>query len=242
MLVHLFDLDHFEHEKGPFTPEAFAALEKSDAYLGRILEAARRAGTLDETAVFIVSDHGFLPISKQVHPGVLLERAGLLKVREEKGASGNPVMVVTEWRALPFVTNGSCTIALRDENDREALRKVRAIFGPLAGKKGSGIREVLEGRRLGAIGANTRVALILDGADGYAFGTNYTGDVITESRDRGAHGFVPDRPDYYASFIAAGAGISHKQLGIIQMIDVGPSIADSLGLRLRNAQGRVVTY
>lgn len=237
MFVHLLDLDHFEHDRGPFTPEAFAILEKSDAYVGRILEAARRAGTLGETAIFIVSDHGFLPISKQAHPGVLLERAGLLKVLEEKDEKGNPVMVVTEWRALPFVTNGSCAIILRDENDKEALGKVRDIFRPLAGREGSGIREVLEGRRLNVLGANTRVALILDGADGYAFGTNYTGEVITASKDRGAHGFAPDRTDYYASFIAAGAGIKHEQLGVIQMIDIGPSIAGSLGLTLKDARG-----
>lgn len=237
MLVHLFDLDHFEHVKGPFTPEAFAALEKADAYIGRMLEAARRAGTLDETAVFIVSDHGFMPISKQVHPGVLLERAGLLKVREEKDDKGNPVMVVTEWRALPYVTNGSCAIILRDEKDTEALNKVRAIFRPLAGGKGSGVKEVMEGRRLGALGTNTRVALMLDGADGYAFGTNYTGELVTESKDRGAHGYTQNRADYYASFIAAGAGIKHQKLGVIQMIDIGPSIADSIGLRLKDAIG-----
>ena len=37
-------------------------LEKEDAYVSRILGAATRAGVSDETAVFIVSDHGFLPI------------------------------------------------------------------------------------------------------------------------------------------------------------------------------------
>lgn len=237
MLVHLFDLDHFEHARGPFTPEAFAVLEKSDAYIGRMIEAARRAGTLDDTAIFIVSDHGFLPINRQVHPGVLLERAGLLKVREEKDDKGVPVSVVTEWRALPFVTNGSCTIVLKDANDTEALNKVRAIFRPLAGREGSGIKEVLEGRRLGAVGANTRVAMMLDGADGYAFGSSYTGEVITESKEKGAHGYTPRREDYYASFIAAGAGVKHRQVGIVQMFDIGPSIADSIGLKLRDAIG-----
>ncbi|HEY0322477.1 MAG TPA: ectonucleotide pyrophosphatase/phosphodiesterase [Pyrinomonadaceae bacterium] len=241
MFVHLFDLDHFEHAYGPFTPEAFAMLEKSDAYLGRILEAARRSGTLDETAVFIVSDHGFMPISKEVNPGVLLERAGLLKVREEKNAKGETVRVVTEWRAMPFVTNGSCAIILRDENDREARRKVLEIFRPLAGRDGSGIREVLEDRRLRSLGANPRAALMLDAADGYAFGTSYTGEVITASKDRGAHGYLPTRPDYYASFIAAGAGIKRGAgLGTVRMIDIGPTIARSLGLTLLDADGRAI--
>lgn len=239
MLVHLFDLDHFEHEKGPFTPEAFAILEKSDTYVGRILEAARRAGTLDETALFIVSDHGFMSVSKQFHPGVLLERAGLLKVRTEKNAKGETVSVVTDWRAIPFVTNGSCAIILRDANDSEALRKVRAIFKPLAGRSESGIAEVLEGGRLRALKANPRAAMMLDAANGYAFGTNYTGEVITKNPQRGAHGYLPTRPDYYASFIASGAGINRgATLGTIRMIDIGPTIAGTLGLNLRDADGR----
>ncbi|MBD0370502.1 MAG: alkaline phosphatase family protein [Pyrinomonadaceae bacterium] len=240
MLIHLFDLDHFQHEKGPFTPESLAILEKSDAYIGRIIEAARRAGTIDETAIFIVSDHGFMPISKLVNPGVLLERAGLLTVREEKDAKGNYVSVLTGWRAVPFVTNGSCAIILRDENDKEALKKVREIFRPLAGREESGIREVIEGVRLRALGANTRAAMMLDAADGYAFDINYKGELITNSAQRGAHGYMPTRPDYYTSFIAAGAGIRPAQLGTIRMIDIGPTIARTLGLTLKDAEGRSI--
>lgn len=243
MLVHLFDLDHFEHAKGPFTPEVFEILEKADAYVGRIMEAARRAGTLSETDVFIVSDHGFMSVSQLVHPGVLLERAGLLKVREEKDDRGTSYSVVTEWRAMPFVTNGSCAIILRDAKDAETLRKVREIFAPLARQKGSGIREVLEGRRLGALGVNPSGVLMLDAADGYAFGSNYTGEVITASKDKGAHGYLPTRPGYYASFIASGPGIRRgARPGIIQMTDVGPTIARSLGLSLRDAVGRGLDF
>jgi hypothetical protein len=240
MFVHLFDLDHFEHDKGPFTPEAFAILEKSDAYVGRILEAARRAGTLNETAIFIVSDHGFLPISKQMHPGVLLERAGLLKVRQGADEKGTPA-VVTEWRALPFVTNGSCAIILRDENDAETRRRVLDIFRPLASREGSGVREVLTGRELRALGANPRAALMLDAADGYAFGTNYTGEPVTAHPQRGAHGYLPTRPGYFASFIASGAGVGRgARLGTIRMIDIGPTIARTLRLKLRDAEGRAL--
>src|SRR5947209_3711605 len=121
-LVHLFDLDHFQHKYGPFTQEALAMLEKEDAYVARILGAASRAGDLDETAVFIVSDHGFLPISKLIHPNVLLAQAGLLKVtgRDARGDA-----VVTDVRAIAYVTSGSCSIILRDPADRDALKRAR---------------------------------------------------------------------------------------------------------------------
>jgi predicted AlkP superfamily pyrophosphatase or phosphodiesterase len=241
LLVHLFDLDHFEHLYGPFTPESFAMLEKLDGYVARILTAAERAGTMNETAIFIVSDHGFKPIGKQVNPSVLLAQAGLLMTREVKDVQGSYRMEIVDWRAVPFVTSGSCSIILRDPKDAETLRKVRAIFKPLAGKKGSGIFRVIEADEVRRLGANPRAALMLDAEDGYTFGRNVTGDFITVSDRLGQHGYLPTRPDYKASLIAYGAGIGRRgSLGEVRMIDIAPTIARLLKLSLRDAEGRAL--
>jgi predicted AlkP superfamily pyrophosphatase or phosphodiesterase len=241
LLVHLFDLDHFQHDYGPFTPESFAILEKVDGYVGRILAAAERAGTLSETAVFIVSDHGFMPVKEQVHPGVLLARAGLIKLLDGKGAEGKAAALAADWRVAAYPTSGSCSIILRDPQDKETLKKVLDIFKPLAGKKGSGIFRVLEADEVRKLGGNPRAALMLDAADGYTFGGNYTGEFITSYARRGQHGFLPTRPDYKASLIASGAGITRRgDLGEVRMIDIGPTIARVLGLTLRDAEGRAL--
>ena len=241
ILIHLFDLDHFEHLYGPFTPESFAMLEKVDGYVERILAAASRAGTMDETAVFIVSDHGFKHISKQAHPSVLLAQAGLIKLKEEKDAQGKSRAIITDWRAAPYVTSGSCSIILRDPKDVEALRKVRAIFKPLAGKKGSGIFRVIEADEVRRLGANPRAALMLDAEEGYTFGRNLTGDFITVSERLGQHGYLPTRPDYKASLIAYGAGITRRgSLGDVRMIDIAPTVARLLNLSLRDAEGKAL--
>ena len=243
LLVHLFDLDHFEHDYGPFTPEVFAILEKVDGYVGRILAAAERAGTLSETAVFIVSDHGFMPVKEQVHPGVLLAQSGLIKLLEAKDGEGKaPPALAADWRAAAYPTSGSCSIILRDPQDKEMLKKVLDIFKPLAGKKGSGIFRVLEADEVRKLGGNPRAALMLDAADGYTFGGNYTGEFITPYARRGQHGFLPTRPDYKASLIASGAGITRRgDLGEVRMIDIGPTIARLLNLTLRDAEGRALT-
>src|SRR5262245_21898718 len=44
LLLHLFEVDHQQHEHGPRSPEALAAVEESDAALGRLLAAVERAG------------------------------------------------------------------------------------------------------------------------------------------------------------------------------------------------------
>ncbi|HEX8143739.1 MAG TPA: ectonucleotide pyrophosphatase/phosphodiesterase [Pyrinomonadaceae bacterium] len=240
MLVHLFDLDHFQHDYGPFTAEALAMLEKLDGYAARIMAAAERAGTLSETAIFIVSDHGFKPISKLIHPGVLLGRAGLLTVSDVVGPQGHTRPCVTDWRALPSVTGGSCAIILRDAADREAFEKARNAFDGFQHNGAEGAPfSVIDGTEVRAMGADTRAAFALEAKDGYAFGQNYSGEPVTPSIQRGQHGYLPSR--YYTSFIASGAGIKRRgDLGPVRIIDIGPTIARTLGLTLGDADGQAL--
>ena len=241
MLVHLFDLDHFQHDAGPFTPEAFALLEKSDAYLARLLGAAADAGTLEETSVFVVSDHGFLPVARQIHPIVLLARAGLIRLREERDARGGTRVAVADWRALAQPAGGSCAVRRRDRRDGEAMRRALAAFrefGEGAGG-GEGILRVVYAEHLDKLGADPRAAFYLEGAAGHSFAGNLTGEAVTPDKGRGAHGFLPLSKDYRASFVASGAGVARRgSLGHVQMLDIGPTIAAALGLKLRDAQGR----
>lgn len=241
MLVHLFDLDHFQHDYAPFTPEAFTILEKTDAYVARLLAASERAGTLRETTVFITSDHGFKQISKQIHPGVLLRRAGLVTATDEKDERGRTRAIVSDWNAAVYVTGAACAIYLRDANDKATLKKILEIFKPLEKDAESGIFRVLEAKELKKIGSNTRAAVMLEAADGFTFGSNYAGEFITESRSRGMHGYLPTRPDYFASFIASGANVSGRgTIDYLNMTDAGTTIAAALNLKLRDASGRAV--
>lgn len=241
VFVHLFDLDHFEHERGPFTPEAFAMLEKVDGYVARILDAARRAGTLDETAVFIVSDHGFLPVSKRIQPGVILARAGLLKIREEKDTDRRYRMVVIDWDAVSYGTSGSTVIILRNPQDRDAYNKALAVFKDFLNGEGRGSFRIIEGKELSKLKSNPNAAFALEAADDYCFGFSnvYSGEPITAADIRGQHGYLPTR--YYTSFIASGAGITRRgEMGTIRLIDEGPTIARLIGLELRDAEGRAL--
>jgi predicted AlkP superfamily pyrophosphatase or phosphodiesterase len=239
MLVHFFDFDHFQHDYGPFTTEACAILEKLDGYVARLLDASAGAGTQDETALFIVSDHGFLPISKLVHPHVLLSRAGLLRVDSSQvGPTGLDEIKEADWRAYAYITSGSCAIILRDPADLFARQRVLELFEPLAGREGSGILQVLVDEDVRSSGANTDAFVMLEAADGYSFGPNLTGEAVTPSVQRGQHGYSPARAGYETCFIASGAGLARRgDLGPVRMIDVGPTIARSLGLTLMDAEG-----
>ncbi len=238
VLVHLFDLDHFEHDFGPFTPEAFAILEKVDGYVGRILSAAERAGLLNDTMIFIVSDHGFKPIKKRASPGVLLAEAGLVKVREEKDAKGRARTVISSWRALPYCSSASCAIILRNPNDRDALRRARSIFKNLEGQPGSGIYRVVDPSELRKLGTNPRAAFMIDAEESFTFGSDFSGPFIEDTSKRGQHGYLPSRPDYRTSLIISGAGVTRRgSLAEVRMIDIAPTVARVLHLNLRNSEG-----
>ena len=247
MLVHLFDLDHFQHDYGPFTKEAFAILEKTDGYVARILRAAEQAGTLRETAVFVVSDHGFRPVRKLIHPGVILAHWGLIDTKEVAGEKGKTRTVVTGWRAWPYVTNGSCVLMLRDPNDKDLISKVRFAFRDYREVQVGGYRQKGEGtlldmfprKYLDGLGVHESAGLMLEAADGYSFGSNLTGEPVTDNKQRGAHGYHPETRGYRASLIASGAGVRRRgDLGEVQMTDIGPTIARALGLALRDAEGK----
>lgn len=242
MLVHLYDFDHYQHDFGPFTPEAIAILEKTDAYVARLLTALEQAGTRNETTIFITSDHGFMPIDKQFHPGVLLAQQGLIRTREDKDAKGIARTVVTDWQALPYVTGGACAVIMRDAADAPTLAKIQSIFQPLVGD-GKALMRVLNQQELSELGSNTRAAVMLEANDGYTFGGNLSGQAITASRSRGMHGYLPTRPAYRASFIATGPGIAaRKELGEIRMIDIAPTIARTLGITLRDTEGQAIEF
>src|ERR1041384_4979134 len=58
MLIHLVALDDVHHKNGPRTPPAIETTERLDGYVGRIIEATRKAGFFEQTTFFLVSDHG----------------------------------------------------------------------------------------------------------------------------------------------------------------------------------------
>jgi predicted AlkP superfamily pyrophosphatase or phosphodiesterase len=63
LAIHLVDLDSEEHDTKPFSEASKAILEYTDELIGRILAALPT-----DTVLVLVSDHGFVPVDKTVHP------------------------------------------------------------------------------------------------------------------------------------------------------------------------------
>ncbi|MGH9325882.1 MAG: alkaline phosphatase family protein [Terriglobia bacterium] len=219
MLVHLIDLDATEHHHGPLSPEAAATLGRADREIGDILAAAREAGLGAETDVFIVSDHGFLPVQRVISPNTLLVKAGLLTADASGNITGGKIDTVSNGGS--FFIYWPKTEDLRTAVDRalEPLldrRLVWAVLGPQA---------------LRDLGADPQAELALDAPKGAMFGSSGRGALVSTQPTGGTHGYLPFRAGLEASFIAWGPGIRQGvDLHRIRMTSVGPTILRALGI------------
>jgi predicted AlkP superfamily pyrophosphatase or phosphodiesterase len=229
LLLHLAMVDHEEHLHGPFSPEGNAATETADAQVARIIAEAKKDGIWDSTVLVVLSDHGFVPISQAVRPGVLLREHGLITLNEKDR--------ITAWKASLITDGGSAYIYVNDRNDDATRRALTEIFKPLAGAQGSGIARVVAQDEIVAMGGDPDAFLALEAVEGTVITGDYTGKFTEPSKLGGTHGYFPDRPEMRSSLIFYGPSIRPGKITNARMIDVGPTIAHWLGLDLSNAQG-----
>jgi predicted AlkP superfamily pyrophosphatase or phosphodiesterase len=58
LFIHFHDVDSVGHHAGHDTPEYYAAVERTDQYVGQIIESLKRANMLEETVIMFTADHG----------------------------------------------------------------------------------------------------------------------------------------------------------------------------------------
>lgn len=219
-LVHLEDLDAAEHRSGPGSPLAIAALERDDGDIGVLLGALRRAGIENSTDVFVVSDHGFLPVQRDVEPNLLLARAGLLTI----DAHGN----VTAGKICTVINEGSFFVYWPQGQDYAA--QVDAALRPLRDQ--GLIYAEFDRQALARMGADPEAQLAFDAADGARFIASAGGPPVAALKwPDGDHGYLPTRPGLQSSFIASGpdirAGVDLHQITITQ---IAPTLLEALGI------------
>ncbi len=223
LLLHLIEVDSAQHDFGPGSPEAKAAIEGADARLGRLLESVGRAGLAASTAVVVVSDHGFLPAGRAVRPNTLLRDLGLIEL-DEQGK-------VQKWRAFFHPSGGSASLYLDETSGPIDLAALRSAFEARAADPASGLLRVLGPEEVRAMGGDALLAL--DARPGFSFTGSAAGEWLGESKFRGTHGHAPDRPELRASLIWAGPGLDRRgSLGLVPMTAIAPTVARWLGLTL----------
>jgi hypothetical protein len=223
--LHLSSLDHAEHEHGPFSPQACESLVELDKQVGLVEQAA--IATHPDAVIAVVSDHGFARTDYRVNLMVPLIKAGLLKLGPH----------ASEWKAAIFPTGGTAAIVLRDPNDKATEEAVRTLLHQLASNPANGIAAILEKAEIDKFGGFPNAAFVVDLQTNYQLGYAAEGELVTPAPSTGSHGYLPSHPEMRASFFVRGKGIAAgRDLGIIDMRQIAPTLAEILGVTLRDAQ------
>lgn len=231
MTIHLSSLDQEQHLHGPFSPEANADLEGLDSMVQRI--ATQELANYPNAAIVIVSDHGFAPVEHDVNLAVPFLEAGLIQTAK----SPYGTTVVTSWQAEPWPAGCVTPIILHDPSDTATRAKVEQLLQHLAADPANGIEAVLDHSAAVALGGIPDAAFLLTFKVGYCNGGALTGPLVTPSLEKGAHGYnIATTPAMRSSFFIMGEGIATgKDLGVVDMRQIAPTLAHILGVTLNTA-------
>jgi predicted AlkP superfamily pyrophosphatase or phosphodiesterase len=231
-LAYFTALDHTEHETGPFSPQSLAVLERLDAIVGKLMQAAQETFN-GQAIVAVVSDHGFSETNHQLNLIGAFHDAGLIKL------DGQNKDQVSSWDATVWSAGGSAAIVLRDPANSVLVGKVRALLKGLAADPANGIDQVLEQKEIHKLGGFSTASFVVSLRPGYKLGRGWSGPLVSSTPITGMHGYSPTQPDMRSVFFMAGPGVtSSKQLGEIDMRDIAPTIARLLGINLKTAEGK----
>lgn len=237
LLFHLLTLDSTQHRYGPRTPAAMTTMAHLDTQVATIVKTLEETGLAPRTTVFVLSDHGFKAVRRQILPNAAFMKAGLLKTTDGKVSQTEAYSVPEGGSALVYVTV--------PDPAGEVLRRVKQA---LAGTEG--IDRIIEPADYAALGlplpaANPQMgALFLTAKDGYAFSAATGEQVVIDAPEGslGAHGYVSTDPDLRSLFIAWGRGIKPGvTLDTIDNLDIAPTAARLLGVELKGVEGKVLT-
>src|SRR4051812_7381868 len=237
LLFHLLTLDSTQHRYGPRTQAAMNTMALLDTQVATIVRTLDETGLAATTTLFVLSDHGFKAVKRQILPNAALLKAGLLEVPDKKITKTQAYVVPEGGSAFVYVT-------VPDASGQILAQVKRALAGL------EGIDTVVEADDFAKYGlpmpaANDQMgALFLTAKDGYAFAGSAGEQVVIDAPEGslGAHGYVSSDPDLQSLFIASGRGIKPGvNLPAVNNVDIAPTAARLLGFEMKDVDGKVLT-
>ena len=237
LLLHLVSVDSFEHATGRNSPEAYWALNDSDHRIRELVEATKEAGTYDRTTFIITADHGFISYTKNINPNAMLKKHGLVKTA--LGSKLSPGSAV-----FAHGQGGGCFVYVLDQTRKvEIISQIKPLLAAM-----EGVEAVIDDPK--AVGHRSAEEdprepdLFLSAKDGYAFSDALADNNEISATDgvKGAHGYLHTHPLMGGSFVMAGPGVKPgSKVEKMANLDVTPTIAHILGVKMPDTDGKVLT-
>ena len=230
--IHFLATDKAQHEYGPAHYLAKSAITQVDRCIGILRAAVKDRGLQDRTTFVVAADHGFASVYQEMNLHPLFKESGLLE---------RLVLTPDKW-----VLHVELSKNFMPQTDTARLDDLLKRVSGLPG-----INRVISSREYPAYGlpryeddshmrgqymivANIEYQLVLDSTSSSMLPR------LMKSASHG-HGYLPTHPRMYPALVLSGRGISKgKQLGHVHNLDVAPTIAYLLNLKLEGTRGRVL--
>jgi predicted AlkP superfamily pyrophosphatase or phosphodiesterase len=236
MTIHLVALDHAQHETSPFSEESNKTLETLDKMVGEIEGAVNK---IDPDAVIaIVSDHGFVRTDYRINLMLPFIDAGLVTV---SAGSVSKKAQVKSWDAMLWSAGGSAAVVLRNPDDAALKAKVQDLLKKMQADPQYGIARVLSQPEIKQLGGFPDVAFLIDMRLDYQPTSELDRPLMESIPSTGMHGYLPEHQELNSSFFIRGKGIAAgRDLGIIDMRQICPTLAGLLGVAMPTAKQKPV--
>jgi len=232
MTIHLAALDHLEHVSGPFSKESDETVEAVDQMLGQLIQTALASDP--GTVIAVVSDHGFIPVNHHVNLMLPFIKEGLIKL---KPANRTEAPKIESWDAAFWFAGGSAAVMLRNPGDAAVQDRVKSLLMKMKDDPAYSIARVMSQPDLAKMGGFPQASFLVEMQPGADVGYALAGPIDQAAPGTGTHGYLPDRPEMRASFFIMGRNIAAgRDLGVIDMRQVAPTVAGLLGVRLSTAK------
>ncbi|MCH8486006.1 MAG: ectonucleotide pyrophosphatase/phosphodiesterase [Candidatus Cyclonatronum sp.] len=241
LLLHLLNLDSMLHRNATDSQEALDALVHTDELVGLLLRQLKDAGLYEQTAVFLVSDHGMTNTPQTLLPNRVLQQHGLLEVNEKGRIAGG--------RAEVFANGGFAMVYFQNPWDTALIEETAQLF-----EQTTGIERVVREADFEAFGLPDpqqhpqagQLALFS------SCGTAMNNAVITRTHQQefivpsagndfalAHHGFLNECDCMSGVFIAYGKGIlSELRLEAFSIESLAPTIALLLDVPFESAEAQ----
>ena len=224
--------DSNQHRYGSAHYLSEAALTMADYCVGLIREAVQTAGISERTTFVITADHGFHSVGHEINLHPLVSQAGL---------EGKLVLHPSGWTMYVELTDD-----FRRNRDQPQLDQFMQAALQL-----EGVSRVVRPEEFHALGTrryeeDLHVAghyMIIADIDTHLISDEASSSTLRlrKERDSHGHGYLPSHPRMYPVFVISGHGVKRgERIGHVRNHDIAPTIAQLLGLRLENVEGRVL--
>lgn len=233
LAIHFVSSDAAQHWYGPQHELARAAIANADACVGLLREAVEAAGLASDTTFVVAADHGFHSVEHAVN---------LYPVFRDAGLVGKVALHGGGWTLFVETLDGF-------DADRDGPALDAAFAAALAVE---GVSRVVRPEGFHDLGfpryeENPLVPgqyMVIPGIDTFLSGRETDDPTAVRRRlpePRHSHGYLPEHPRMYPGLILAGRGIrSGVAIGHVHNLDIAPTIAHLLGLKMEGLEGRVL--